>query len=141
MSHRSTSECEQSGLASLARAFVCAEYVEEEGRRRPIGVKECPVGEGCQIGPHSTRERKTGPDFGLRIFKCSVHDRYFTVYPPGYVPYARQRIAPVTEGGAAIVPVNEDESGIRSDAELKQLWRGCLPGGGPGCRAGPSLAA
>lgn len=32
--------------------------------------------------------------------RCDTHDRGFTVYPPGFVPYSRQPIAPVGTDGS-----------------------------------------
>ena len=109
---------------------MVAEYVEEDGRWRPVGVEECPFGEGCRVGQHDTRHRKTGPAVPLAVCRCGVHERSFTVYPPGYAPYARQRIAPLAAGGQVV--------GAESPEEL---WRGSLLRGGAGCRAGPRVGA
>lgn len=125
MSHSSSLEGAARGLR---RAFVVSEYVEEDGRWRPVGVEECPFGEGCRVGPHDVRQRKTGPPVPLAVWRCGVHERYFTVYPPGYAPYARERIAPVAPGGQVVGAESADE-----------LWRGSLPRGGAGCRAGPRV--
>jgi hypothetical protein len=43
---------------------------------------------------HAQRERKTGPRFVLAQLRCRTHGRYFTVYPLGFTPFARQRIVP-----------------------------------------------
>lgn len=96
MCHKSQPEVEPA--VGLSRPFVSAPYVEDNGVWRPVRVKECPVGEGCQIVKHSWRPRKTGPGHPVAILQCLMHGRYFTVYPSGHVPYGRQRIAPVTSG-------------------------------------------
>jgi len=127
LSHSSGSEGAARGLE---RAFVVAQYVEEGGRWRPVGVEECPFGEGCRVRRHDVRRRKTGPAVPLVVCRCAVHGRFFTVYPPGYAPYARQRIAPLTAGGQVV--------GAESP---EALWRESLPRGGAGCRAGPSVGS
>lgn len=47
------------------------------------------------------------------VVYCKTHDNYFTIYPPGYVPYGRASVAPVCSG--------EDES----DAALT-AWSGTV---------------
>ena len=49
----------------------------------------------CAISKHAWRSRKTGPGFPLRILQCRTHPHYFTVYPLGFTPYARQALAPL----------------------------------------------
>ena len=112
----------------LRRAFVVAEYVEEAGRWRPVGVEECPFGEACRVLQHDVRQRKTGPAVPLVVYRCAVHRRFFTVYPPGYAPYARQRLAPLSSK-KQVVGAESPEA----------LWRGSLPRSGAGCRAGPAV--
>ena len=46
---------------------------------------------------HEWRARQSGPEFPLMVVYCKTHDVYYTVYPPGYVPYGR---APVAAHGA-----------------------------------------
>lgn len=48
---------------------------------------------------HEWRERSSGPEFPLMVAYCRTHDRYFTVYPPGHVPYGRVAIGPEPETG------------------------------------------
>jgi hypothetical protein len=38
----------------------------------------------------------------LAIRRCRTHGLYFTVYPPGFTPYARQRMLPESERGSAV---------------------------------------
>jgi len=83
-----------------AAGFLSADYVVDakEARLRPAeGIDRCALAvEGnCAISKHSWRRRKTGPGFPLRILKCWTHARYFTVYPLGFTPYARQALAPL----------------------------------------------
>ena len=67
---------------------------------RPVeGISQCPSGRGdapCQLSNHSWRRRKTGPCFPVRVLFCRTHGIHFTVYPHSFVPYSRERIAPVT---------------------------------------------
>jgi len=39
----------------------------------------------------------------LLVARCKTHGVSFTLYPPGYVPYGRQRLAPVVPDGSAVV--------------------------------------
>jgi hypothetical protein len=78
--------------------FISAEYVADATTRelRPVeGIDRCPwsrEGTACAISKHSWRSRKTGPGFPVRILRCETHSRFFTVYPLGFTPYARQRL-------------------------------------------------
>lgn len=129
MSHSTGSGGRGGGLDT---PFVVAEYVEQEpgGVWRPVRVGECPFGEGCRVRSHAKRERKTGPEIALAVCWCEVHERHFTVYPPGHVPYGRRRLAPLSVGGQAVGVESEESS-----------WRGSLPRGGVGCRGRPFVAA
>ena len=57
----------------------------------------------CHIYFDHDRDRKTGPDFPLRVARCVTHKKGFTIYPPGYAPYGRQRLAPVAPDGSLVV--------------------------------------
>lgn len=82
-------------------AFLCTAYVEdaEKARLRPVeGIDRCSRsvdGECCAISKHDWRSRKTGPGFPVRILRCRTHRRFFTVYPEGFTPYSRRRLAPL----------------------------------------------
>ena len=83
-----------------ASGFLSTDYVADakEARLRPVeGIDRCPRAvEGiCAISKHAWRSRKTGPGFPLRILQCRTHPHYFTVYPLGFTPYARQALAPL----------------------------------------------
>lgn len=53
----------------------------------------------CKLFSDHDRERQTGPCFPLRVMRCRIHQRGFTIYPPGHVPYGRQPLAPVAPDG------------------------------------------
>ena len=55
----------------------------------------------CDIRVHHFRPRSTGPCFPLTVLQCRTHEHGFTLYPPGYVPYARVAVAPVALDGTA----------------------------------------
>lgn len=46
----------------------------------------------CKICLHLLRERRTGPGHPVAVIRCQSHGRFFTVYPPGFVPYGRQKL-------------------------------------------------
>ena len=117
------------------RPFLCAPYVVVEGNARSVeGISRCPWSRGgqeCRLSPHSLRARKTGPQFPLRVMRCHLHDQYFTVYPVGFVPYARRGLAPVDVAGH---PLQAPE-GASTHEGRGERWRGtmfCGPAGGCG---------
>ena len=71
-------------------------------------------GDGCVIGVHHWRSRKTGPLYPLAVAKCRTHRVAFTLYPAGYVPYGRVAMTPVDAEGQPV-----DEVGDAEDAEGK----------------------
>lgn len=79
---------------------MCAPYVAGgDGKFRPaLGIDRCPEvapGDGpCRLVRHGQRGRKTGPAFPLTLLWCRTHGAHFTVYPLGFTPHGRQRIAP-----------------------------------------------
>jgi hypothetical protein len=63
----------------------------------------------CCLWEDHRRERKTGPLFALTVARCGPHDRSFTLYPPGHVPYGRIAIAPVSVDGALVKEAPSEE--------------------------------
>jgi hypothetical protein len=61
-----------------------------------------PDAPSCRVRVDHRRDRKSGPCFALVVARCAVHDRAFTLYPPGHVPYGRVAIAPVAVDGAPL---------------------------------------
>ena len=47
---------------------------------------------GCDIRGAGWRERKSGPCHRLRRLRCLTHGGSFTLYGPGWIPYARHPI-------------------------------------------------
>jgi len=95
---------EPSGSAS--RSFVVTPYhPDENGVLEPdlpsCCIRRLPGGEACDLVVDHLRDRKTGPCFPLTVLRCGVHCCAFTLYPPGHVPYGRQRVAPVGLDGRA----------------------------------------
>ncbi len=56
----------------------------------------------CHLVKKDWRDRVTGPCFPLRVLRCTTHERAFTLYPPGHVPYGREVVAPVAPDGTAL---------------------------------------
>lgn len=74
------------------RPFVQAVYLDGELEAL---ILDCPFGhfgEPCRIARHGRRTRKTGPGHALVVLRCTVHEHSFSVYPPGFVPYARRQL-------------------------------------------------
>ncbi len=62
---------------------------------------ECPCCEPtapCDVVQHGLRARKTGPEHALAVCRCHAHGLCFSVYPAGFVPYARR---PLLEASGA----------------------------------------
>ena len=75
--------------------------------------------EPCRIRYHHSRERRTGPCFPLTVVRCSTHQRFFTLYPPGHVPYGRRAVAPVSPDGSLARPAPmEVDEGSQSPSSL-----------------------
>lgn len=88
--------------ATASRPFVIGVYRGvRDGAELASLPPNCPAGvdgeEACSLYVHHLRERSTGPEHPLAVCRCVVHEVTFTVYPPGYVPYSRQPVAPVAE--------------------------------------------
>src|SRR5688572_6949088 len=125
-----------------ARRFLSAPYVlGEDGRYRCAGrPKSCPKAEQdqeCRIKRQGRRVRKTGPAFAPELMLCRTHEASFTVYPPGYEPYGRQSVAPVSAGGEPLQGSECEGEG----PERLGAWRGTLFRRGPRCSRGPAVGA
>jgi len=85
------------------KRFVTTEYwFDEKGRPAALLPAYCPKGADgstCRVSTHSKRERKTGPAHPLVVARCRCHGVFFTLYPPGHVPYGRARVAPAEARG------------------------------------------
>ncbi len=70
---------------------------------RPVGkIARCPwedEKQTCNTIRLGFRQRTTGPGFPIQIVGCKTHGRTFTVYPMGFEPFGRIRIAPVDVAG------------------------------------------
>ncbi len=85
---------------STTRFFVCSPYSlnESTGKFECETPDKCPLGitkgnhEACKIACNHHRNRKTGPRIPLAVLECNIHNSYFTVYPPGHVPYGRKAL-------------------------------------------------
>lgn len=72
------------------RPFVIADYVGGVLVEVPL---ECPwrgCDAPCDVVLHALRARRTGPGHPLAVCRCHAHDLMFSVYPPGFLPFARR---------------------------------------------------
>jgi hypothetical protein len=78
----------------------------QEGSSAPVLPTVCPLhytdDRACRIKNSHRRVRKTGPDFSLFVVVCKEHNIGFTLYPPGYYPYSRHTLAPVSSDGSLL---------------------------------------
>lgn len=110
-----------------APGFLSTEYVVDakEARLRPVeGIDRCAqaVDGICAISKHAWRRRKTGPAFPVRILRCRTHPHYFTVYPLGFTPYARQPLTPL----ASTVRAAADESAAVSSPWSRTVFEAAI---------------
>lgn len=73
----------------------------------------------CRVRRNFTRQRVTGPSFPLAVLRCTTHVRSFTVYPPGYVPYARHILVSLSPSGEKALSPSTPAL-----AKLTDLFRG-----------------
>jgi hypothetical protein len=86
--------CHVEGLGRK-RDFIVATYrIETTGDWTTEIPTAAPCGPGCRLRAHDERERLTGPGHPLLVVKCTVHGAYFTVYPPGFLPFSRRPLVP-----------------------------------------------
>jgi hypothetical protein len=88
--------------------FIVSEYRhDEQAGWRPTLPTSCPCAGGaaepCEVAEHSYRERRQGPGHPIVVVQCRAHGRFFTIYPPGFVPYARQAL-PTTASEVETAP-------------------------------------
>lgn len=83
-----------------------------EGTPTPVLPTVCPLhatdDRACRIKNSHRRDRKTGPDFSIFVVVCKEHNIGFTLYPPGYYPYSRHTLAPVSSAGS--LPAEQAEN-------------------------------
>jgi len=81
-----------------SKQFVTTAYFfDEEGRPQAEMPDHCPAGADgsmCCVKGHARRDRKTGPCHELVVAMCATHEVFFTLYPRGYEPYGRSKVAP-----------------------------------------------
>ncbi len=102
--------------------MVVASVERKEGLEPPVKPRQCPrapAGAVCRVSWQGWRKRATGAVRRLRKARCRGHERYFTVYPCGQVPYGRRRVAPVEPGGRAVV--------VEAGEARSEAWREGLP--------------
>ena len=104
--------------------FVVAPYLEVEGGalsppRLLRGPCESESGRPCRVVHHDRRTRKSGPQHRLVVLRCKTHHRSFTVYPPGYVPFARRPLVVVAPDGGQVA-ARASNGAARFDGSLFQ---------------------
>lgn len=117
-----------------SRPFVTAPYELQDRRMLPVLPTRFPCGgEGseCRIGIHHLRDRKTGIPWGsLAVGACWVHGTFYTLYPPGHVPYGREPWVPLGPDGSALeqgegkeaCPPSSDYFDSARDAAKGERW-------------------
>lgn len=95
--------------------FATAPYeADEQGQLRAILPTRCPFAspdeDGCQLGVHHRRGRKTGPCFPLDVVRCATHPVHsFTLYPAGHFPYGRTALATCSVTGPLLLDAETNE--------------------------------
>lgn len=114
------------------RPFIVMAYCpDKQGIPRPKKPLKCPSSgdeKPCLIHIERWRFRVCGVPFNLAGMRCVIHAQSFTVYPPGWVPYARKLLALVDHIGGAVhiakdlSPWRETVFEATLDASEKRLW-------------------
>lgn len=73
-------------------AFVIADYVDGILVDMPLACPYRSIEAPCDVVRHGLRSRRTGPAHSLVVCRCHAHGQLFSVYPPGFVPYARRPV-------------------------------------------------
>jgi len=115
--------------------FATAPYLPDAaGELRVVVPSRCVFAEPHEADCHPRidyrRERKTGPCFPLAVVRCRVHPvRRYTLYPPGFVPYGRRAVAPVSPSGPLLrdgdsgeVPWQRTVFAAAIDAAAGERW-------------------
>ena len=111
-------------------AFVIGAYADGALFDVPT---ECPCRgpEGpCDVVVHALRARKTGSSHPLAVCRCHVHGLSFTIYPPGFVPYARR---PLLDASLVVSSATEAPSfaSVAGEAAIGVAWCRASAGGSP----------
>jgi len=105
------------GLVARINFFVTTPYEPDaEGRLRAVMPACCSAGAGrsCTLVVVHYRARATGPECPLAVVRCREHSgSAFTLYPPGYTPYGRRPVAPVSLSGQV----------LRDGESSEPVWR------------------
>ncbi len=112
------------------RVITAPYFVDQYDRLAPRRPSRCVTTDDrgtCLIAFHRWRPRKCGLDYPLACFQCKTHNCSFTVYPPGWLPFGRRSIIPLTPSGFDIHGLGVSEGwqetafGASIDAGQKQL--------------------
>lgn len=121
------------GNASPPLPFLVAAYVPGgAGEWAPsVLPTACPWSDGvavCRVSHDHRRARKTGPRIPVAVLSCATHDRRFTVYPCGHVPYGREAVAPVDLDGRVltVAVVDVAPTGLDPCAPWRQTRYGAV---------------
>lgn len=95
----------------------------------PVRCLHSADGSPCHLARHSRRLRKVGPGYPLVVVRCQDHRCCFTLYPPGYMPYAREPLLPVSpDGTVCLVEEPETDPYAGSQLELSRAVEARLVG-------------
>jgi hypothetical protein len=91
------------------RPLITMAYIANAmGVLKPNKPLKCPSSSDgdpdCSIYIERWRHRVCGISFPLAGMHCETHDTSFTVYPPGWTPYARSPLVLVDHNGHALEP-------------------------------------
>jgi hypothetical protein len=124
----------QEAQKNARKFFVISPYVLDSNRSPKAAMPtDCPLRKRgdrpCDIRRHDYRARKTGPCFPLTIVRCHTHDRFFTLYPPGFAPYQRKPVLQLAPEGAPVLHEGADDPLQDYDGTLfeaaRDAERGC----------------
>lgn len=116
-----------------SRPFISAPYIYDVAADRwfvAVPIATCAMSHldpkaSCHIVKGRQRLRKVGPSHPLWIHKCLIHICWFTIYPPGWLPFGRRILVDLDSQGEAVEGKDHWENtefGAAVDEAKKKHW-------------------
>ena len=116
-----------------SRPFISAPYHYDREAERwfvAVPIARCAMNHldpktSCHVVKGRQRHRKVGPSHPLGIYKCLIHICWFTIYPPGWLPFGRRILVDLDSQGEAVTGQDHWENtgfGAVVDEAKKKPW-------------------
>lgn len=116
-----------------SRPFISAPYIYDVSTgcwSVAVPIASCVMSHldpktSCHVVKGRQRLRKVGPSHPLWILKCLIHTCWFTIYPPGWLPFGRRILVDLDCQGEAVTgqdPWENTGFGAVVDEAKKRQW-------------------